>query len=843
MDLMPPRAPRYLSGAGWLMLAVALPLLWDVAQPFWRLPADPRHYLFWHTAMELASVAVALLVFATGYHALFSARKGAVVLLGIAFLGVALLDFLHAMSYAGMPDAFSRNTAHKAMYFWLAARTLAALALLVYAALPALPEPARRHKWMGLGALLALVALLAMHGLLAPQDLPVLYVEGAGLSSLKIGWERALAGLNVATLAVLFRRRHQLGAEHITALALAVALSAASALFFTGQGIIDKDRANLVGHVYKLAAYVYLFQATFQEAIRRPLQLLATQYRREEITLNAAPDAILWVDGGGKILMANPAATVLTGYAEAELVGRDIAMLMPAHARARHAEAIRVYFRAPVSRPMGQVDLELQRRDGVLVPVDISLGNWADEDGARHAIAYIRDLSERKAFEESLRHQATHDELTGLPNRWLLRLQLEQALARAARHQTRVAVLFLDLDHFKTINDSFGHAAGDQLLQQVGQRIGRELRENDVLARLGGDEFAILLADLDQVDEAIRVGSKLLAALHDPYRLDQQTVYVGGSLGLAFYPDDGADSETLLRFADLAMYQAKQNGRGVAACYSPDMDRRVHDDMQLHTRLKGALVAGALRLHYQPLVAVGSGAIVGAEALLRWYDPVLGEVPPSRFIPVAEASGLILPLSEWVLATACEQIAEWERAGLGLPVAVNISAQQFGRPDLVGIVRAALQRAGARAALLDIEITESAAMVQPELAREHIQALAGLGCSVALDDFGTGYSSLAYLKALPVSKLKIDRSFIRDLADGDSDATIVLAIIGLARSMGLALVAEGVETAGQLRFLRAHGCEVYQGWLFARAMPAADLTDLLRGARRQPADHASDGHG
>ncbi|MBY0411890.1 MAG: GGDEF domain-containing phosphodiesterase, partial [Burkholderiaceae bacterium] len=323
---------------------------------------------------------------------------------------------------------------------------------------------------------------------------------------------------------------------------------------------------------------------------------------------------------------------------------------------------------------------------------------------------------------------------------------------------------------------------------------------------------------------------KILATLQTSYRLRQQDIYSGGSLGLAFYPDDASDSDTLLRYADMAMYQAKQAGRGTYACYSREMDMQVHEDMQLHSRLKEALALGALQLYYQPQVDVLCGGIVGAEALLRWNDPVLGEVSPSRFIPVAEATGLILPLSDWVLEAACIQIAAWINAGTPLKVAVNFSAHQFGQRDLAQKVEATLKRTGAHAQWLDIEITESVVMTQPEHAREQLDALVVLGCSISLDDFGTGHSSLAYLKALPVSKLKIDQSFMRGIPQEANDVTISRAIIALAHSLGLQLVAEGVETHGQLDFLQKNGCEMYQGWLFAKALPAQTLTSLLNKA-------------
>jgi EAL domain-containing protein (putative c-di-GMP-specific phosphodiesterase class I) len=305
-------------------------------------------------------------------------------------------------------------------------------------------------------------------------------------------------------------------------------------------------------------------------------------------------------------------------------------------------------------------------------------------------------------------------------------------------------------------------------------------------------------------------------------------------MGLAFYPDDARDSDALLRYADIAMYQAKQAGRGTHACYSQEMDRRARDDMQLHTRLKEALERGDLQLHYQPQVDVSSGFVMGAEALLRWNDPVLGQVSPARFVPVAEATGLILPLSEWVLETACRQIAAWAQAGTPVNVAVNFSAQQFRQRNLAEQVRMALERAGAQASLLTVEITESVAMTQPEQAQEQLNALVALGCRVALDDFGTGYSSLAYLKTLPVHKLKIDKRFMDGIPGDANDVAISRAIIALAHSLGMSLVAEGVESDAQLAFLRQYGCEAYQGWLFAKAMEADDLSVLMRSTTAAP---------
>ena len=816
----------YQSFVGWTLLMLALPALWWVSHPGTRVVIDSSVFVFWHSVVELFAVVVAMLVFVTGYRAFLSARKGAVVLLGVAFLGVGLLDFLHTMSYAGMPDAVTPNTPHKSIFFWLAARLLAALALLVYALLPSVPQVTLLRKRLAVAVMLTVVVCLGALGLLWPEQVPALFVAGQGLTPLKIGLEWLVIALNLVTVGVLWHRRAELVQECVMALGFAAALSAVSELFFTQLGILDKDAANVLGHGYKVAAYLYLFHATFNEALRRPMERVEIQNLREKLVLNVSPDGVLWVDDDGRILMTNPAMATLSGYQPEELMGRNVDIFLPEHLRARHAEAMRGYFLAPHPRAMGAIDVSLMRKDGEMLPVDISLG-YLEEGGVRHAIAYVHDLTERRAFEQSLRHQATHDELTGLPNRWLFRLQLNQAVVRAERARRKVAVLLLDLDYFKTVNDSFGHTMGDALLVKVAARIREGLRESDTLARLGGDEFGIFLTDLGDANEAVAVATKLLMSLQDGYQLQDQDVYSGASLGLSFYPEDAQDGDTLMRYADMAMYQAKQAGRGAYACYSQEMDQRVHEDMQLHTRLKEALAQGRLELHYQPQVDVTSGGVVGVEALLRWHDPVLGHVSPARFIPVAEATGLILPLSDWVLETACAQIATWCRAGTPLRVAVNFSAQQFRQRNLPDIVAQALARAGAPARWLDIEITESVAMDQPEQAREQLDALVALGCSVALDDFGTGYSSLSYLKALPVSKLKIDKSFMDGIPHDASDAAISRAIIALAQSLGLALVAEGVETEAQLAFLQELGCEAYQGWLFAKALPVRELEALL----------------
>lgn len=566
----------------------------------------------------------------------------------------------------------------------------------------------------------------------------------------------------------------------------------------------------------------------------------AIQTQREKITLAIAPDGILWIDAAGTILLANAAMEQLSGYTKDEMVGANLSLLLPEHLRERHNHNLGEYFQAPRVRAMGHVELALLCQDGSQVPVDISLGYW-EEDSNRFAVAYIRDLTDRKAYEETLRYQATHDALTKLPNRWLYSLQLQQALALAKRSGRLVCVMLLDVDGFKLVNDGLGHFWGDALLVQIGNRLREVLRENDTLARIGGDEFAVLLREMDSEAEALVVAKKLLWSFEQPFTLNQQSVQVSASCGLALYPHDASGSEDLLRFADMAMYQAKRAGRATYAYYSAEMDRVAQQERAIQSRLKKALQRGQLTLHYQPQVQMGTRRIVGAEALLRWRDDELGDVSPARFIPVAENSGLIHALSDWVLETTCRQIATWESMGMPLRVAVNFSAQQFKRTDLLREVEDVLRRTGASSHLLEIEITETAAMASPEEARTQIRGLKALGCDVTLDDFGTGYSSLGYLKKLPVSQLKIDREFVNGIPHDEDDARITKSVIALAHSFGMSVVAEGIETVEQEAFLRRLGCETWQGWLFSKAVAPEALQAMLQSqaASITPKPHVS----
>ncbi|HVT36848.1 MAG TPA: EAL domain-containing protein, partial [Nevskiaceae bacterium] len=451
------------------------------------------------------------------------------------------------------------------------------------------------------------------------------------------------------------------------------------------------------------------------------------------------------------------------------------------------------------------------------------------------------DISERKSHEAEMSYLANHDDLTGLPNRNLLNDRVAQALAQARRTGHSLAVMFMDLDGFKFINDSFGHNLGDALLRSVAGRLTQAVREGDTVARLGGDEFVIMLWDIAARDAISAIAGKLLAALSQPLSADGRELHVSASIGISVYPQDGENFETLLKHADVAMYRAKELGRSGYKFYTQEMSAQTDERVEMEAALRQALARDELSLHYQPQVDIKTGGIFGVEALIRWQHPKFGAVPPGRFIRLAEDTGLILPIGEWALRSACAQLQAWRDAGhAALSVAVNISARQFHQQDVPALVRSVCRDTGLPPSRLELELTESTLINNSDAVIETLRELEDMGVVLAMDDFGTGYSSLSYLKRFPIDVIKIDQSFTADVCSDADAASITRAIIAMARSLSIKTVAEGVENAEQLEFMRRTGCDAIQGHWFSRALTAVELGELLDDVRAvSAADYAA----
>jgi len=527
----------------------------------------------------------------------------------------------------------------------------------------------------------------------------------------------------------------------------------------------------------------------------------------------------------GVIEDCNLTYAAMLGFQRPELIGRNAGDLF-----VRPAERTELLSMLHDSQTLNSVEVELRKKDGTSI--------WALKNltlvGDRVHTTVV-DISDRKRAEEQIEFHAYHDVLTNLPNRKLFTDRLTQSISRARRSGKSLAVMFVDLDHFKSINDTLGHEMGDELLLEMARRLSANIREYDTVARLGGDEFTIILSELRQPEDAVNVAEKVRSAIEQPLSIAGTSIEISASIGIALYPDDGADAESLLRNADSAMYRAKEAGRNTYQLCTDDMKRRAVERLSLETRLRRAITEGQLVLHYQPQISLTTGGVIGVEALVRWNDPERGLVHPSAFIPLAEESRLILPLGEWVLRTACTQMRAWQDAGLDLPMmSVNLSLRQFQQNDIVQTVRRVLADTGLDASSLELEITESLIMEDVKHNIASLQAIREMGVRIAIDDFGTGFSSLGYLSKLPVDTLKIDRSFVTGMTAGPQGLALVSTIINLAHSLKLNVVAEGVETEEHSRVLRLLGCDEMQGYLFSKPVPSEIFETKFLGASSQP---------
>ena len=543
-------------------------------------------------------------------------------------------------------------------------------------------------------------------------------------------------------------------------------------------------------------------------------------------------EAVMITDAESNILDINPAFIRMTGYAADEVRGRNPRLLASGKTSPETYDAMR---RSLAIEGHWQGEIWDRRKDGRTYPKWLSVTALYDAEGnTSHYIGSFTDISSSKDAVERMYYMAHHDPLTGLANRTALDSRMELVLSASRRTGIPFALMLIDMDNFKQVNDTLGHAVGDQLLIRIADRLRDNVRASDTVARLGGDEFVVILADIDSTQSVAAVASKLTRALAEPYELERHLLYSTPSIGVCIHPDDGGDPDTLLKHADSAMYHAKAQGRNNFQFFTPTMNAAAHERLRFETALRHALeqttlqIAPQFSLHFQPQVDIASGRITGLEALARWHHPELGHIPPTIFIQIAEETGLIRPLGDWIFWEACRKLRDFKAGGLrDLRVAVNLSTQQLRHEQLPVVIRGALACYDLEPWDLELEITESTAMQNPEATIRILEQLKDMGIVLAIDDFGTGYSSLSYLKHLPIHRLKLDRSFVKDIESDTNDAAICSATIVLGHNLGLDLVAEGVETVAQRDYLHSIGCDLLQGFLCSKPLPADEVVAFV----------------
>ena len=955
--------------AAWTLalLGILLFLVWIMP-----VPADLTgiaQYLPLHTALETLAIVVGGLIFAIGWNMPRAESSRNILLLACTFLGVALLDLAHTLSYFGMPDFVTPSGVEKAINFWVAARVLAALALLAVAILP-WGQPISQRQALGLlGAVLILVLGISLLFLYRQDWLPRTFIPGEGLTRFKIATEYLLVAVYLLAAVLFWRHLQRPRTFAASSLLAAAAIMAMGEFCFTLYASVT-DIYNLTGHLYKVIAYLFLYRALFVDTVLQPYARLYATRNQLEVTLQALPDLLFEMSRDGRYLAVHASQSGNLLLAPADLIGKNLAEVMPAAAAqtclAAIEEAERTGFsqgqvielpmadgphwfeRSVARKPQawGEEDRFLvisrditarQRAEAVLrdseerfrtlfeesrqatllvedgrftaanraalamlgierverflglTPADISPPLQPDGRGsaekaeelirlafaqranefewehrrangepfiARITLTVIRqgdkdllhvvwnDITEQKRARERIEFLAYKDPLTGLPNRLLGQDRLRQALASAQRRQTCLAVLYLDLDKFKYINDTFGHATGDRLLQSVAQRLSQDLRAEDTLCRLSADEFMLILQGLPEDNFSMHLAEiceRVQASIAEPHEVDGLRLFTALSIGIALFPQDGDDPESLMLNAHMALNEAKKVGQNSYRFFEPGMNAALIRFVLTRDALRLALVNREFELHYQPQVNLHSGRVVGVEALIRWRRPGEGLKLPTDFIPEAEESGLIVPIGRWALHEACCQVAAWQAAGWpDLVVGVNLSAVQFRQGQVVADVQAALADSGLNPACLDLELTESLLLQHETSILAIVAGWKVQGIMLSIDDFGTGYSSLAYLKRFKVDKLKIDRSFVINLSRDAEDRAIVQAMIEIARGLKLKTIAEGVEDAALAEQLRLMGCDEVQGYLYAKPLPPAEFKQWLDAFARRGANDQQD---
>jgi diguanylate cyclase (GGDEF)-like protein/PAS domain S-box-containing protein len=817
-----------------LLALAALPMLglW-----LWTLPLPDGlgglTFAQWHTLLELASVLVCAAVATVAWNARTLDVPCSVSVLGHACAGALLLDLVHTLSFATLAGPLDTATASRSVALAMASRLLIGLTLLGVALRVGRSEDS--PAWLGRAplavAIYAGVVIAWVFGW--PGSVPALAIDGASLTVAKHAGEALLVAVFVLAGAAFARRAVAPQTFDVSSLLGATVLMAIGECVFALYSHVS-GLAVVVGHLYKVLGFWLVYRSIVADSIRSPYQRLIDsrqllRHSEEELRTitDNIPAMVAFVDSEQRYRFVNRNYQRWMGMDPQAMLGRTALEV--------YGEEHYASLQPHLERALAGQTFAVDHR---VTDVEYARGRWLNimympkvgADGSVSGVYILSsDITDVMVAERRALFLAEHDELTTLPNRAAFQVAVGKALEHSAREQNQFAVIFVDVDRFKVINDTLGHAAGDHLLQELATRMKQVVRGRDLVARMGGDEMCLLLHDVRDASHASEIAERILSALRVPVELRTGIQHhVTVSAGIAVFPQDGTDVETLLRHADIAMYRAKAAGRDGYALFGAHDGGPLESRLNLELELRTAIDVGQLVLHYQPRVNVASGRPVGMEALVRWQHPERGLLAPGHFIDIAEETGLIVSMGAWVLRQAGMALRRLQNAGaLGLTMSVNVSARQFKNPQLVDEVAEMIALAGCAPHQIELELTESAVMEQPEMAEATMRRLKALGVRLAMDDFGTGYSSLAALKRFPVDCVKIDRSFVNDIPADRDDAALTRAIIAMGHSLGLHVVAEGVERRDQLEFLRHEGCDEYQGYHFAKPMPETALTALL----------------
>jgi diguanylate cyclase (GGDEF)-like protein len=819
-----------------LVMALLSSMLWTGALAV-DLPA--QYFLPLHTTLEVISIVVAMLGFGIAWNSYSDERPGNIVVLGAVLFGTALLDFGHALSYAGMPDLVTAASPQKAVAFWLPARLLVAVGLMAIALRTWEPLQHPRLRYALMAAVLSYVVLVYWFVLARPQQVPDLFVLGAGLTPFKVQVEYLLVVVYGTASVMFFIQSRRIANPIAIDLFAAAAIAALSELFFTRYERVT-DLVNALGHVYKIISYYFIYRAAFVDSVRQPFEALHQALDKEKLlaaeqhsfvrTLDMLEEAVLELDYRGCIVSANSGWWLLVGsapMAETNLL---------AHVHEEDRSAFELSFIGLVSGKKDEYRgrYRFQTRDRPEQWLECRFVAERNDEGQVAGIrGVLRDITKSYLQERHITYMALHDALTGLPNRVLLEDRIQQAIQQAARNGNRVGVCFIDLDHFKNINDAYGHKAGDALLIMLAQLLKGCLRDGDTLARWGGDEFVVLLPDLISTDAVRQVAQKMVDAMRQTLVMEGISINATFSMGIAVYPDDesAGDIESLLAQADRAMFYAKSQGRNNFQLFSDMSSKGLgKKELYIQTRLAQAIRGHHIAVWFQPQVGAqpqpdGRPRLVGVEALARWHDADLGWISPGSFIPMAENLGLINELGLLVWRRSFEHFSLWRRSHPDLKLSINISKRQLFSTDFMQLLMNDVETYGLEPRSLVLEVTESVALLDVEFAEARLRQLAEAGFTLSIDDFGTGYASLSQLHELPIGELKIDISFVRRVHSTEG-LRMAQGIVSLAQALRLHTVAEGVEDEATAQVLRDIGVDVLQGYHFARPCPAVELMSL-----------------